>query len=129
MAIIATGMVLVIVSRNIDLSVGSIVGVIAMTYALMMTDWLPSRSASASDIPLRGSSHSPSGWRSGRSSARFQGFIIAYIGVPSFIVTLGGLLSSARLVWLLSAARPSPACDPTFQLIGGGAAGLDRRAR
>src|SRR5918992_3662838 len=40
-AIIATGMVLVIVSRNIDLSVGSIVGVVAMTYALLMTDWLP----------------------------------------------------------------------------------------
>ena len=32
-AIIATGMVLVIVSRNIDLSVGSLVGIIAMTYA------------------------------------------------------------------------------------------------
>ena len=40
-AIIATGMVLVIVSRNIDLSVGSFVGIIAMSYALLMTDWLP----------------------------------------------------------------------------------------
>src|SRR3954469_2875081 len=40
-AVIATGMVLVIVSRNIDLSVGSLVGLIAMTYALLMTDWLP----------------------------------------------------------------------------------------
>ena len=36
-AIISTGMVLIIVSRNIDLSVGSIVGVTAMTYALLMT--------------------------------------------------------------------------------------------
>ena len=34
-AIIATGMVLVIVSRNIDLSVGSLVGLIAMSYALL----------------------------------------------------------------------------------------------
>ena len=40
-AIIATGMVLVIVSRNIDLSVGSLVGLISMTYALLMTDWFP----------------------------------------------------------------------------------------
>ena len=40
-AIIATGMVLVIVSRNIDLSVGSLVGFLAMTYALVMTDWIP----------------------------------------------------------------------------------------
>ena len=34
-------MVLIIVSRNIDLSVGSIVGVVSMTYALLMTDILP----------------------------------------------------------------------------------------
>src|SRR3990172_8481574 len=34
-AIIATGMVLVIVSRNIDLAVGSMVGVIAMTDAIL----------------------------------------------------------------------------------------------
>ena len=40
-AIIATGMVLVIVSRNIDLSVGSLAGLIAMVYALLMTDWFP----------------------------------------------------------------------------------------
>ena len=40
-AIMATGMVLVIVSRNIDLSVGSIVGVVAMVYALLQTEWLP----------------------------------------------------------------------------------------
>ena len=40
-AIIATGMVLIIVSRNIDLSVGSLVGLISMSYALWMTDWFP----------------------------------------------------------------------------------------
>ena len=50
-AIIATGMVLVIVSRNIDLSVGSLVGVIAMTYALLMTDWLPALGL-GSDVPF-----------------------------------------------------------------------------
>jgi len=40
-AIMATGMVLIIVSRNIDLSVGSIVGLVAMSIALLQTDWLP----------------------------------------------------------------------------------------
>ena len=40
-AIMATGMVLIIVSRNIDLSVGSIVGLVAMSFALLQTDWLP----------------------------------------------------------------------------------------
>src|SRR4029077_1255609 len=40
-AIIATGMVLVIVSRNIALSVGSIVGVVGMTYAVLMHEIYP----------------------------------------------------------------------------------------
>ena len=52
-AIIATGMVLVIVSRNIDLSVGSLVGIIAMTYALLMTDWMPNILGIGADFPFR----------------------------------------------------------------------------
>ena len=56
-----------------------------------------------------------------------QGFIIAYVGVPSFIVTLGGLLSIRGVVWYISSGAAVSGLDPTFQLIGGGAAGLDRR--
>ena len=52
-AIIATGMVLVIVSRNIDLSVGSLVGLIAMTYALLMTDIMPNLLGMGADFPFR----------------------------------------------------------------------------
>ena len=52
-----------------------------------------------------------------------QGFIIAYVGVPSFIVTLGGLLSIRGLVWYLSNGAAVSGLDPTFQLIGGGAQG------
>jgi D-xylose transport system permease protein len=52
-----------------------------------------------------------------------QGFIIAYIGVPSFIVTLGGLLSIRGAVWYLSNGAAVSGLDPTFQLIGGGAQG------
>ena len=51
-AIIATGMVLVIVSRNIDLSVGSLVGLIAMTYALLMTDWMPNILGIGAGLPV-----------------------------------------------------------------------------
>ena len=51
-AVIATGMVLVIVSRNIDLSVGSLVGLIAMTYALLMTDWLPNVLGIGAGLPV-----------------------------------------------------------------------------
>ena len=53
----------------------------------------------------------------------FQGFIIAYIGVPSFIVTLGGLLSLRGTVWLLSSGAAVSGLHSEFRLIGGGAAG------
>ena len=52
-----------------------------------------------------------------------QGFIIAYIGVPSFIVTLGGLLSIRGAVWYLSSGASVSGLDPTFQLLGGSAQG------
>src|SRR5438874_2094027 len=52
-AILSTGMVLVIVARNIDLSVGSVVGVIAMSYALLMTDWLPNILGMSPTFPFR----------------------------------------------------------------------------
>ena len=89
-AIIATGMVLVIVSRNIDLSVGSVVGLVAMTYALLMTDWLPGLGIGP-DFPFRWVIALGLGILLGAGVGALQGYIIAYIGVPSFIVTLGGL--------------------------------------
>src|SRR5690554_1913360 len=42
-AIMSTGMVLVIVTRNIDLSVGSMLGVVAMVMGVMQTDILPNQ--------------------------------------------------------------------------------------
>ena len=89
----ATGMVLIIVSRNIDLSVGSIVGVVAMSYALLQTDWLPAVGLGADSDFLWLSRALALGLGLGAFIGGVQGFIIAYIGVPSFIVTLGGLLS------------------------------------
>jgi D-xylose transport system permease protein len=120
-AVIATGMVLVIVSRNIDLSVGSLVGVIGMVYAVLMADVFPN---------TIGVNH-PLGWilalaigiTLGALIGGFQGFIIAYIGVPSFVVTLGGLLAFRGVVWVLSGGTTVAPDDPTFVLIGGGPAG------
>ncbi len=122
-AIIATGMVLVIVSRNIDLSVGSLVGLIAMTYALLMTDWLPDVLGIGADFPFRWVIALGIGVALGALIGGLQGFIIAYIGVPSFIVTLGGLLTIRGLVWYLSSGAAVSGLDPSFQLVGGGAQG------
>lgn len=122
-AIISTGMVLVIVSRNIDLSVGSLVGVIAMTYALVMTDWMPNVLGIAPDFPFRWVIALGFGVLLGAMIGALQGFIIAYVGVPSFIVTLGGLLSIRGVVWYQSNGAAVVGLDPNFQLIGGGAQG------
>ena len=120
-AVMATGMVMIIVTRNIDLSVGSIVGVVAMSYALLMTQILPGF------IPLG----SPFMWvvalalglAIGALIGGVQGFIIAYVGVPSFVVTLGGLLIFRGLTWVLSSGASVAGLDPTFQLLGGGPLG------
>ena len=122
-AIIATGMVLVIVSRNIDLSVGSLVGLIAMSYALLMTDWFPRILGIGPDVPVPVGPGPRPRDRARCGVGAIQGFIIAYIGVPSFIVTLGGLLSIRGLIWYQSNGAAVSGLDPTFQLIGGGALG------
>jgi D-xylose transport system permease protein len=122
-ATIATGMVLVIVSRNIDLSVGSVVGFLAMTYALLMTDWLPNYLGMGADFPLRWAIALAIGIGVGAAFGALQGFIIAYIGVPSFVVTLGSLLSVRGAVWFLSGGAAVIGLDEQFQLLGGSAQG------
>ena len=122
-AILATGMVLVIVSRNIDLSVGSVVGFIAMSYALLMTHWFPDIFGLSPDTPFLWALALAIGIGIGAGIGALQGFIIAYIGVPSFIVTLGGLLTIRGLIWYQSRGAAVNGLDPTFLLIGGGAQG------
>ena len=120
-AIMATGMVLVIVSRNIDLSVGSMVGTVGMVMAVLQVEWLP---------PLMGMGNSwiwvialAVGLVLGAAIGALQGSIVAYVGVPSFIVTLGGLLVWRGFAWLTASGRTIAPMDATFQLLGGGARG------
>jgi D-xylose transport system permease protein len=117
-AVIATGMVLVIVSRNIDLSVGSLVGFVAMVYAQLMAQWLAAIGIGP-DAPFRWALVLAIGIAVGAGFGAFQGFIIAYVGVPSFVVTLGGLLAIRGAIWYLSNGAAVTGIDPTFQLLGG----------
>ena len=120
-AIIATGMVMVIVARNIDLSVGSIVGVVAMSYALLMTEILPG--ILPLGHPLMWLVALGLGLLIGAVIGGIQGFIIAYVGVPSFVVTLGGLLIFRGITWVLSSGASVAGLDDTFRLLGGGSLG------
>ena len=79
--ILAIGMVIVIISGHIDLSVGSIAGFIgAMSAVLMIRQDMPWPVAVSLCLLL------------GALIGAWQGFWIAYVGIPSFIVTLAGML-------------------------------------
>ncbi|MBO9397362.1 MULTISPECIES: sugar ABC transporter permease [unclassified Shimia] len=120
-AVMATGMVFVIVTRNIDLSVGSMLGFIGMTVAALQVQWLPQ---------IVGLGH----WSiwiiavfaavfMGALLGAFQGWIIGYLTVPAFIVTLGGFLVYRGAMWWVTKGQTQAPLDPTFRLLGGGAEG------
>lgn len=79
--ILAIGMILIIIAGHIDLSVGSVVAVTGAMAAVMMVDM---------DVP----------WQlailvtliAGALIGAWQGYWIAYFGIPAFIVTLAGML-------------------------------------
>lgn len=120
-AIMATGMVLIIVTRNIDLSVGSMLGFIGMFMALMQAEWLPS--IIGFDQWYTWIIVLVAGLVLGAILGLIQGAVVAYVGVPSFIVTLGGLLIWRGLSWVMAHGRTIAPMDSTFQLLGGGARG------
>ena len=79
--ILAIGMVMVIIAGHIDLSVGSLVAMIGAVAALAMKQW---------DQPV---------WAAilialamGAAVGAWQGFWVAFVRVPAFIVTLAGML-------------------------------------
>jgi len=120
-AIMATGMVLIIVSRNIDLSVGSMLSLVGMVMALVQVEILPDWIGF--DHPMTWIIALAIGIALGALLGAFQGFIVAYVGVPAFIVTLGGLLVWRGVAWMLASGRTIAPMDRTYQLLGGGSRG------
>ncbi len=119
--VMATGMVFVIVTRNIDLSVGSMLGFIGMTVAALQVQVLPEMLglghwsiwiiAAAAAICM------------GALIGAFQGWVIGYLTVPAFIVTLGGFLVYRGAMWWVTKGQTQAPLDTTFRLLGGGAEG------
>ena len=120
-SVMATGMVLVIVTRNIDLSVGSILGFVGMIMAVTQTRFLPGWLGY--DHPMSWVVALSVGIVLGASIGAFQGLIIAFMNVPSFIVTLGGLLVWRGAAWMVTSGATVAPMDTRFRLMGGGADG------
>jgi len=116
--VMATGMVLVIVTRHIDLSVGSVLGFCAMFMAIMQVWILPD---------LLGLGHPMiwviavfSGIAVGTAIGAFHGYLVAYLQIPAFIVTLGGLLVWRGAAFMLARGETISPVDTTFAKLGGG---------
>lgn len=116
--IMATGMVLVIVTRHIDLSVGALLGVTGMTMGIVQVEILPQYLGLGH--PLIWIVTATIGILIGMTIGAFHGWLIAYRGIPAFIVTLGGLLVWRGAAFLANNGKTISPVDSTFQLLGGG---------
>src|SRR5215470_8876098 len=92
-AIIALGMTAVIISGGIDLSVGSVLVLSGMVMGMSMNTgtpfWLAALMALGAALAV----------------GAVNGIMVAYIGMPSFVVTLGTLSISRSLAIVLSENR------------------------
>src|SRR5216683_1832724 len=105
--VLAVGMLMVIITGQIDLSVGSVVG-LAGGIAAIAQGWLgwgllPSLAA---------------GIAVGIAIGAIQGALTAYVNIPAFIVTLGGLLAWRGVVLGLSRGETIPLRLQAFKSIG-----------
>ncbi len=107
--ILAVGMLMVIVSGNIDLSVGSVLGFAGGLAAFSLTTLEYSLPVSILLAILVGI-----------VIGLFHGALTAYLNIPAFIVTLGGLLAwRGATKWLLG-GNTIPISSDTFKFIGQG---------
>ncbi|QLG13176.1 sugar ABC transporter permease (plasmid) [Deinococcus sp. D7000] len=112
--VMVSGMVLIIVMRNIDLSIGSILGFTGMAMAVLNIRVFTQETWWGALLTLA------LGLLLGLGIGMVQGTWVAVLGVPSFIVTLGGLLIFRGGAWLLTSGQTVAPLTETFQILGGG---------
>ena len=117
-AFLAVGMVLVIVTGNIDLSVGKLAGFVSVIAAKFQDDiwfqYLPNNPILTTTLSVL------IGIGVGVLFEAIQGYLISYLQIPSFIVTLGGswILSGGILV--ITQGKTIAANQPLFAYIAQG---------
>jgi D-xylose transport system permease protein len=116
-AVMACGMVYVIVARQIDLSVGSLLAFSGMAAAWVQVRVFPP------DSTL--------GWVAtivvalavGAAVGAVQGGLVAAMRIPAFVVTLAGYLMYRGAAFLVSDGQTLSPLHPTYQMLGGGVNG------
>jgi D-xylose transport system permease protein len=117
-AFLSIGMVLVIVTGGIDLSVGKLAGFVSVVVAyLQFYVWfklLPGQVVLPAILSVL------CGLLVGLLAGVIQGYIIAYLGLPAFIVTLGGMWLFNGLLLLVTQGKTIAANQPVFSDIAQG---------
>jgi putative multiple sugar transport system permease protein len=107
--VMALGMLLVIVAGHIDLSIGSVVGFVGALAALLMFRFgLDPLTATVLCLAV------------GAAIGGIQGYFVAYLGIPSFIVTLAGMLVFRGLTLALLQGASIGPFPEVFQLLAKG---------
>jgi putative multiple sugar transport system permease protein len=107
--ILAIGMVIVIIAGHIDLSVGSVVAMVGAVAAISMDSWgLPWWAAVILALVVGG------------VVGAWQGFWVAFVGIPAFIVTLAGMLIFRGLTLVLLTGGTISGLPAQFTAIGAG---------
>src|SRR5947209_20433465 len=107
--IMALGMLLVIVTGHIDLSVGSVAGFIGAVAAVLMVRYHVAYPLAFIACLMVGA-----------AIGAAQGYWVAYFGIPSFIVTLAGMLVFKGLALALLQGQSVGPFPPTFQKLSSG---------
>lgn len=107
--ILAVGMLLCIVTGNVDLSVGSVVAFVGAVAAVVMVDMkLPVAAGIAIALAI------------GLAVGAFHGVFIAYLRIPPFIVTLAGMLIFRGLTMVILKGQTKAPFEKSFQNIAAG---------
>jgi putative multiple sugar transport system permease protein len=107
--ILAIGMVIVIIAGHIDLSVGSVVAMVGAVSAISMDSWgLPWWVAIILALAT------------GAAVGAWQGFWVAFVGIPAFIVTLAGMLIFRGLTLVLLTGGTIAGLPREFTAVGAG---------
>ncbi len=107
--ILAVGMLLCVLTGNVDLGVGSVVAVTGAAAGIVMVDykmnmWVAIIAALVIGLII----------------GMFAGFFIAYLGIPPFVVTLATMLMGRGLTYTVLQAQTKGPLPDNFVFIGAG---------
>ncbi|TBB06265.1 ABC transporter permease [Rhizobium ruizarguesonis] len=115
--VLAIGMTFVILTRGIDLSVGSVVALAGIVSASFSTT---SATAAIAGAPYPVAIGLAVGILVGVACGAISGAIVSRFSVPAFVATLGMLSAARGLTLIYGGGRPVPALTPAFRWIGTG---------